>query len=285
MALIKCPNCGKQYSEHAEKCPQCGLTLKEANDKVEEKREEKRERAESLKQKIKSILPYVLIIGAILALAPIIEKSLNYIGPKHKSVVIDDTEKKNNNQTKTDEVVGKETRKPEIVIRETQESRLESQVSNDNVKKDASAKSDNINGTAKKEITVASSQEAPNEITSKGNNSNVEAKKKEGISYNELTVKPSFDGGDANQFAIWVNSQLQYPERAKEEGIFGRVLLQFRINEDGSVSDIKVVRGVDPDLDKEAVRVVSHSPKWKPGEYEGEIVPVTYTFPIIFQLR
>ena len=82
-----------------------------------------------------------------------------------------------------------------------------------------------------------------------------------------------------------MNSQLQYPEKAKEEGVQGRILLQFKINEDGSVSDVKVVRGVNPDLDNEAIRVVSLSPKWKPGEYEGKIVPVTYTFPVIFQLR
>ncbi|NLO00065.1 MAG: TonB family protein, partial [Bacteroidales bacterium] len=61
--------------------------------------------------------------------------------------------------------------------------------------------------------------------------------------------------------------------------------LQFTVNPDGSVSNIKVLRGVDPSLDKEAVRVVSLSPKWEPGRQRDRAVKVTYTFPVIFQLR
>ena len=97
--------------------------------------------------------------------------------------------------------------------------------------------------------------------------------------------KPTFQGGDANTFSKWVNSRLEYPEIAKENGIQGRVTLQFTVNTDGSVSDVKVLRGVDSSLDKEAVRVVSSSPKWKPGMQRDKPVRVTYTFPVIFQLR
>ena len=97
--------------------------------------------------------------------------------------------------------------------------------------------------------------------------------------------KPSFNGGDANEFSKWVNSKLVYPEIAKEHGVQGRVTLQFTVNADGSVSNVKVLRGVDSSLDKEAVRVVSSSPKWKPGKQRDRAVKVTYTFPVIFQLR
>ena len=97
--------------------------------------------------------------------------------------------------------------------------------------------------------------------------------------------KPSFQGGDANQFSKWVNSRLVYPEIAKENGVQGRVTLQFTVEKDGTVTKVKVLRGVDPSLDKEAVRVVSMSPKWKPGKQRDRAVPVTYTFPVIFQLR
>ena len=97
--------------------------------------------------------------------------------------------------------------------------------------------------------------------------------------------KPSFQGGDANQFSKWVNQRLVYPEIAKENGVQGRVTLQFTVEKDGSVTKVKVLRGVDPSLDKEAVRVVSMSPKWKPGKQRDRAVPVTYTFPVIFQLR
>ena len=107
----------------------------------------------------------------------------------------------------------------------------------------------------------------------------------EAIPFMLVEEKPSFNGGDANQFSKWVNSRLVYPEIAKENGVQGRVFLQFTVEKDGSVTKVKVLRGVDPSLDKEAVRVVSMSPKWKPGKQRDRAVAVTYNFPVIFQLR
>ena len=107
----------------------------------------------------------------------------------------------------------------------------------------------------------------------------------EAIPFQLVEEKPSFNGGDANEFSKWVNSKLVYPEIAKENGVQGRVTLQFTVNADGTVSNVKVLRGVDSSLDKEAVRVVSSSPKWKPGKQRDRAVKVTYTFPVIFQLR
>ena len=112
-----------------------------------------------------------------------------------------------------------------------------------------------------------------------------EVVEEEAIPFHIVETKPSFQGGDANQFSKWVNSRLVYPEIAKENGVQGRVTLQFTVEKDGSVTKVKVLRGVDPSLDKEAVRVVSMSPKWKPGKQRDRAVPVTYTFPVIFQLR
>ena len=112
-----------------------------------------------------------------------------------------------------------------------------------------------------------------------------EVVEEEAIPFQLVEEKPSFQGGDANQFSKWVNSRLEYPEIAKENGVQGRVTLQFTVEKDGSVTKVKVLRGVDPSLDKEAVRVVSMSPKWKPGKQRDRAVPVTYTFPVIFQLR
>ncbi len=97
--------------------------------------------------------------------------------------------------------------------------------------------------------------------------------------------KPSFMNGDENTFTKWVFERLVYPEIAKENGVQGRVILQFLVGKDGKVSDVKVVRSVDPSLDKEAIRVVSSSPRWKPGQQRGKPVKVRYTFPVIFQLR
>ena len=107
----------------------------------------------------------------------------------------------------------------------------------------------------------------------------------EAIPFQLVETRPSFNGGDANEFSKWVNSRLEYPEIAKENGVQGRVTLQFTVETDGSVTNVKVVRGVDPSLDKEAVKVVSSSPKWTPGKQRDRAVRVTYTFPVIFQLR
>ncbi|MBR6346820.1 MAG: energy transducer TonB [Bacteroidales bacterium] len=112
-----------------------------------------------------------------------------------------------------------------------------------------------------------------------------EEEEEETYNYAQVQEKPSFKGGDANEFSKWVNSRLVYPEIAKENGVQGRVTLQFTVEKDGSVTNVKVLRGVDESLDKEAVRVVASSPKWKPGKQRDKAVKVVYTFPVIFQLR
>ena len=104
------------------------------------------------------------------------------------------------------------------------------------------------------------------------------------IPFQLVDEKPSFQGGDANQFSKWVNQNLVYPEEAMENGVQGRVTLQFTVEKDGTVTKVKVLRGLDPSLEKEAIRVISMSPKWTPGRENGRAVPVTYTFPVIFKL-
>jgi len=96
---------------------------------------------------------------------------------------------------------------------------------------------------------------------------------------------PGFGGGDSNKFREYIAKNLRYPEVAAENGIQGRVFVQFVVEADGRVSNVKVVRGVDPALDKEAIRVVESSPSWKPGKQRGKPVRVSFTFPIIFVLQ
>ena len=107
----------------------------------------------------------------------------------------------------------------------------------------------------------------------------------EAIPYAFVDQKPRFQGGDPNAFSHWVNQHLVYPHTAKKDGIQGRVTLQFSVDADGNVVDVKVLRGADPSLDKEAVRVVSSSPKWTPGKHNDKPVKVTFTFPVIFRLK
>ena len=105
------------------------------------------------------------------------------------------------------------------------------------------------------------------------------------IPFVTVEQKPTFNGRDANEFSKWVNSQLVYPEIAKENGVEGRVILQFTIGKDGRLQDVKVLRTPDESLAQEAVRVVSSSPKWEPGRQRDRAVKVSYTFPVIYRLR
>ena len=109
---------------------------------------------------------------------------------------------------------------------------------------------------------------------------------KENVPLQLAVEKPTFNGGDSNEFAKWVNSQLKYPPEALAEKIQGRVLLQFTIDVDGAVRNVSVLKGAHEALDAEALRVISASPRWTPGKNEnGELVPVTVRFPVIYQIR
>jgi len=96
---------------------------------------------------------------------------------------------------------------------------------------------------------------------------------------------PSFQGGDLNKFREYINKNLRYPEIAAENGIQGRVILSFVVETDGRVSNVRILRGVDPALDREAIRVVESSPKWQPGMQRGKPVRVSFNIPIIFVLQ
>ena len=105
------------------------------------------------------------------------------------------------------------------------------------------------------------------------------------LEFIRVEEKPKFQGGDANGFAKWVNSRLVYPEIAKENGVEGRVTLRFTIDRDGRIQDVQVLASPDESLAREAVRVVSSSPKWEPGRQRDRAVKVSYTFPVIYRLR
>jgi len=97
---------------------------------------------------------------------------------------------------------------------------------------------------------------------------------------------PTFNGGaPETEFRKYIGQNLRYPDIASENGISGRVIVQFAISSKGKVVDAVVVVPVDPALDKEAVRVVLASPPWTPGKQRGKPVKVIYTFPINFVLQ
>ena len=95
---------------------------------------------------------------------------------------------------------------------------------------------------------------------------------------------PSFPGGTA-ALMQYLSSNIKYPVVAEENGVQGRVVCTFVVEKDGSITDVRVVKSVDPSLDKEAMRVVKSMPKWIPGKQNGSAVRVKYTVPVTFRLQ
>ena len=107
------------------------------------------------------------------------------------------------------------------------------------------------------------------------------------ISWSDVDVKPMFLTSSDPSFFLekWVYQYLKYPQYAVENGIQGRVLVDLIIDESGNVKDVKVSRSIHTSLDDEAVRVVSASPKWRPGRHRGKKVKVALTIPVDFRLE
>lgn len=100
--------------------------------------------------------------------------------------------------------------------------------------------------------------------------------------YDYVTEKPTFPGGDRN-LMTFINATRNYPLDAYRKGIQGRVTCSFVVNTDGSVSHISVLRGVNPSLNKEAIRVLSQMPEWNPGKMDGKTVPVRVVWSVPFR--
>ena len=98
-----------------------------------------------------------------------------------------------------------------------------------------------------------------------------------------IPPQPEFPGGQ-EALMEWIKQNKVYPQEAIDKGIEGRVIVKFTVEEDGTVTNGKIVRGVDPLLDKEALRLVSIMPKWKPARLDDKDIRTFYTLPITFKL-
>ena len=129
----------------------------------------------------------------------------------------------------------------------------------------------NVTRTLKEEVVVEKKEEKPKE------------EKKEEI-FRSVEQMPQFPGGEA-ALMKYLQSHINYPPMAAENNIQGRVVVQFVVDKTGKVGEVKVVRSVDKDLDKEAVRVCKSLPKFTPGRQNGQAVSVWYTLPVTFKLQ
>lgn len=112
----------------------------------------------------------------------------------------------------------------------------------------------------------------------------IEEDPEENVVFKVVENMPEFPGG-VTELMKYLNNNVKYPIIAQENGIQGRVVVQFTVRRDGSIDDIEVVRSADPNLDKEAVRVIKSMPNWKPGEQRGKKVNCKFTVPVVFKLQ
>ena len=109
--------------------------------------------------------------------------------------------------------------------------------------------------------------------------------KLEGIlPYTSVEAKPTFNGGDADSFVKYVQQNIKYPENALENGVEGKVTVNFVVDANGKIRNAKVVNGVDDELNAEALRVVESAPAWTPAKQNGKNVPVTCSIPVTFKI-
>lgn len=102
--------------------------------------------------------------------------------------------------------------------------------------------------------------------------------------YNVIDQMPEFPGG-IDKLLQFINDNMKYPSKAQMEGIQGRVIVQFIVDEDGYIMEPNIVRNVEPSLDNEALRLIKMLPQWKPGTLKGKAVKVKYTVPVAFKLK
>ena len=136
------------------------------------------------------------------------------------------------------------------------------------------------------ETTIATSEETNQAVEIKYVPVAVEEEEPEEQTIFEVVEQmPEFPNGGMAGLMRYLSKNIKYPTIAQENGTQGRVTVQFVVNRDGSIVDAKVLRGVDPYLDKEALRVINTMPKWKPGMQRGKPVRVKFTVPVMFRLQ
>ena len=104
------------------------------------------------------------------------------------------------------------------------------------------------------------------------------------VPYASVEAKPTFNGGDADSFVKYVQQNIKYPENALENGVEGKVTVNFVVDANGKIRNAKVVNGVDDELNAEALRVVESAPAWTPAKQNGKNVPVSCSIPVTFKI-
>ena len=243
---------------------------------------------------IRNLKALAVMFAAFLIIAGIVYAKVsieNYIASKNAAIEADVelqslAEKKEIKEEKKDE--------PEVEKIEVERVKSSVAFTVPEIKKDDEVKEDQ---EMKSQDDLAETNTAIGAFTVEGNDETAEVKhveekiaEPEPVKEEETKVfdvveqMPSFPGGPS-ALMQYLNSNIKYPVIAEENGVQGRVVCTFVVEKDGSITDVRVVKSVDPSLDKEAMRVVKGMPKWIPGKQNGSAVRVKYTVPVTFRLQ
>ena len=243
---------------------------------------------------IRNLKALAVMFAAFLIIAGIVYAKVsieNYIASKNAAIEADVelqslAEKKEIKEEKKDE--------PEVEKIEVERVKSSVAFTVPEIKKDDEVKEDQ---EMKSQDDLAETNTAIGAFTVEGNDETAEVKhveekiaEPEPVKEEETKVfdvveqMPSFPGGPS-ALMQYLYSNIKYPVVAEENGVQGRVVCTFVVEKDGSITDVRVVKSVDPSLDKEAVRVVKSMPKWIPGKQNGSAVRVKYTVPVTFRLQ
>ena len=248
-------------------------------------------RKETGKRNLQAMVTMFLLFAAIAAIVIAKVSFDNYMASRNAAI---ETDVELQNLAEKKEV--KQEKKDEPEVEKIEVERVKSSVAFTvpEIKKDDEVKEDQ---EMKSQDELLETTTAIGAFTVEGNDETAEVKhveekiaEPEPVKEEETKVfdvveqMPSFPGGQG-ALMQWLSSNIKYPVIAAENGVQGRVIIQFVVEKDGSVSGVTVAKSVDPSLDKEAQRVVKSMPKWIPGKQNGSAVRVKYTVPVTFKLQ
>ena len=249
-------------------------------------------RKDTGKRNLKALITMFLIFAAIAAIVIAKVSIDNYIASRNAAIETDVEL-----QSLAEKKEAKVERKEEPQIEKIEVEKVKSSVAftTPEIKKDEEVQEDQ---EMKSQDELASTNTAIGAFTVEGNDEEAGEvlKAKEVIAepeppkveetkvFDVVEEMPQFPGGQA-ALLEYLSKNIKYPVVAEENGVQGRVIVTFVVERDGSITDVKVVKSVDPSLDKEAARVVKSMPKWQPGKQNGSAVRVKYTVPVTFRLQ
>ena len=249
-------------------------------------------RKDTGKRSLKALITMFIIFAAIAAIVIAKVSIDNYIASRNAAIETDVEL-----QSLAEKKEAKVERKEEPQIEKIEVEKVKSSVAftTPEIKKDEEVQEDQ---EMKSQDELASTNTAIGAFTVEGNDEEAGEvlKAKEVIAepeppkveetkvFDVVEEMPQFPGGQA-ALLEYLAKNIKYPVVAEENGVQGRVIVTFVVERDGSITDVRVVKSVDPSLDKEAARVVKSMPKWQPGKQNGSAVRVKYTVPVQFRLQ